>query len=240
MKWSKLPDWAKFITQDSCGTWRYWENRPRVGAYFDGWSDVMNGKMKVAHSYIDTLHSANIHPTAVIYDNVIIEEGVKIGAYCVIGAPPEIRLHDGDGWGVYIGKGTIITGHCTIDSGSQKMTEIGEHCYIMKQTHIGHDCIIGDEVILSPGARIGGHCIVERGVKFGMNSTVHQRSVIGEHSIIGMNSTITKTTKVEPFTKYVGSPARKLSLSEKNYDREEIERSQKRYNDIYHSDTREA
>ena len=39
-----------------------------------------------------------IHPTAIIYEDVEIGDNNYIGAYCIIGAPPEHKKHWDNPW----------------------------------------------------------------------------------------------------------------------------------------------
>ena len=149
-----------------------------------------------------------IDPTAIFGLNVIIEEDVYIGPYCIIGMPPEWKGKEKDDCGVIIRKGTRITGMVTIDSGGEKPTIIGENCYIMKHAHIGHDCQIGNDVTLSCGAKIGGHTIIGNGTNIGLNAVIHQRQKIAEGCMIGMGSVITRKVETESGMKYVGNPAK--------------------------------
>lgn len=153
-----------------------------------------------------------IHATAVIYPNVIIEDNVYIGAYCIIGAPAESLKHwDGPGeFSVIIKSGTKITGHVTIDAGTHRDTIIGNNTFIMKGCHIGHDAVIHDNAILSPHVIIGGHSQVGEYTNMGMGSIVHQRVYVPSDCMVGMNSTITKSQDLIENGVYVGSPAKFL------------------------------
>jgi len=166
---------------------------------------------------------ATIHHTAVIYDNVQIEDDVYIGAHCVIGAKPEYKdFYKYPNKGVVIRKGAVLTGLVSVDGGTIRSTEIGENCILMKQSHVGHDCILENDITLSPGVRIGGHCYIMQWVNFGMNATCHQRQVVGEFSMIGMNCTITKKSTIRPYNTYIGSPAKFLSLNKKMITNEDV------------------
>lgn len=159
----------------------------------------------------------DIHPTAVIFPGVVIEDGVSIGPYCIIGAKAEYRKfwNSKSLFSVIIKAGTIITGHVTIDAGTEKHTEIGSGCFIMKGAHIGHDSIIHDDVTISPHVVIGGHCEIGKGTNMGIASVVHQLVNIPEGCMIGMNSTVTKKTHLIPNWVYIGSPAEKLRKNKK-------------------------
>ena len=149
-----------------------------------------------------------IHPTAVIGENVTIEEDVYIGPFCIIGFPAEWKGMEDKDCGVIIRKGTRITGHVTIDSGATRRTEIGEGCYIMKHAYIGHDSNIKENVTICSGARFGGHTTIEKNCNIGLNASIHQKQTIAEGCMIGMGAVITKKTITEPYMKYVGNPAR--------------------------------
>ena len=68
---------------------------------------------------------ATIHDTTILGKNVIIEDDVHIGPYCIIGMPPEWKGKEEEDKGVLIKKGTRLTGMITIDSGAQRQTVIG-------------------------------------------------------------------------------------------------------------------
>lgn len=151
-----------------------------------------------------------IHPTAVIYDNVTIGENVYIGAYCIIGAPPEWKGFEDYGKGVIIGDNVRITGLVTIDAGAGKPTEIQDGSYLMKHSHVGHDAVIGKNVTISCGAKIGGHTVVGDNVTIGLNAVLHQRVFIPMGCMIGASAFIGKKTELNPFKKYAGVPAKEI------------------------------
>lgn len=151
-----------------------------------------------------------IDTTSVFGKNVIIEDNVYIGPYCIIGFPAEWKGYEKEDCGVIIRSGTRITGMVTIDSGGVRATEIGKDCYIMKQSYIAHDCKIGDNVTISSGARIAGKCIIGKNTNIGMNAVIHQKQIIAEDCMIGMGSVITKKLLTVKGMKYVGNPARLL------------------------------
>jgi len=150
-----------------------------------------------------------VHPTAVIYPNVIIEDNVSIGAYCIIGAPAESLKYwrKESEYSVVIKSGTIITGLCTIDAGTEQDTIISNNCFIMKQTHIGHDSFIDHNVIIAPHVSVGGHCIISANCNLGMNSVIHQRVTVPSKSMIGMGAVVTKSSQTWANGVYVGNPA---------------------------------
>lgn len=152
-----------------------------------------------------------IHPTAIIGKNVRIGEGCYIGPYCLIGEKAEHKNYwDTEVGEVVIRDNVIITGHVTIDAGTDDITIISHGCFIMKGVHIGHDVHVGNNVTISPHAILGGHVRVGQDVNIGMGAIIHQRCEIGHSSMIGMGTIVTKKSSIHPYGKFVGNPARYL------------------------------
>lgn len=151
-----------------------------------------------------------IHPTAIIGENVTIEDNCYIGPYCIIGYPAEWKGFEAVDMGVFIGHGTRLTGLVTVDSGVQQVTTIGRKCYLMKGAHVGHDATINECVTLSCGAKIGGHAIIDSFAIIGLNATVHQRCEVPTGCMIGASSFVGKKSKLQPFFKYAGVPVKEL------------------------------
>jgi UDP-N-acetylglucosamine acyltransferase len=151
-----------------------------------------------------------IHPTAQIADNVIIEDDVYIGPFCVIGFPPEWKGRENDMKGVIIKRGARLTGLVTVDSGANKPTVIGENCYLMKHSHVGHDAVLEEGVTLSCGAKIGGHSIIGKGTNIGLNVVIHQKLEIPEGCMIGASAFVGKKSVLKPYYKYAGVPVKEL------------------------------
>lgn len=155
----------------------------------------------------------NIHPTAIIYDGVVMGEGNTIGAYCIIGAPAEWKGNDKESGKVFIGDNNVITGLVTIDSGVNHRTIIGNDCYIMKHAHVGHDAIIHNDVTISCGAKIGGHSIIHNGTNIGLNAVIHQKCEVPEGCMIGASAFVGKKSELKRNHKYVGVPIKDIGLN---------------------------
>jgi len=151
-----------------------------------------------------------IHPTAVIGDNVIIEDDVYIGPLCVIGYPAEWKGREDKNAGVIIRKGARLTGLVTVDTGVERPTVIGEFTYLMKHSHVGHDAELKGGVILSCGAKIGGHSVIGESTNIGLNAVIHQKVSVPEGCMIGASAFIGKKTILKPFKKYAGVPAKEI------------------------------
>ena len=156
-----------------------------------------------------------IHPTAIIGSNVIIEDDVYIGPYCIIGMPPEWIGKENENKGVLIKNGTRLTGMITVDSGAERQTVIGNDCYLMKHAYIAHDCVLGSSVTMSAGSKLAGFCTIGNKVNLGMGVAIHQKSIIPEGVMIGMNGVVTKKSKLQPYQKYAGVPVKNIGSNEK-------------------------
>lgn len=159
-----------------------------------------------------------IHPTAIIYENVYIGNGVVIGPYCVIGAPPEHLSHkDKAGKGVFIGDNVTLTKAVVIDSGVNNRTVVSDNCYLMSGAHIGHDAYIEERVVISPKAVIGGHAIIEFECNIGINASIHQLTKIAKRVMIGMGAVVTKKAAKDmgEGETWAGNPARFISMNKK-------------------------
>lgn len=152
-----------------------------------------------------------IHPTSQIGPNVEIGEGTYIGPFCIIGYPAEHKNYWDKPCGkVYIGRNCVITGHVTIDAGTEEVTTIGDNCWLLKHSHVGHDAYIYNDVTISCGAKIGGHAKIGYRSNIGLNATIHQWVEVPECCMIGMQAAVTKKTILQPNRKYAGVPAKDI------------------------------
>lgn len=160
-----------------------------------------------------------IHPTAKIYPGVVIENGVEIGPYAVIGKRAQIK----NGYdNLPVGKVTIKTGakigpHCQIDSGSFRHTVIGENAFVMGNVHVGHDCEIGKEVVLSQGAILSGEVRIGDYTNIGIGAVIHQQIAIPAKCMLGMGAVLTKKAALQMrhAETWAGNPAKKLGPNKK-------------------------
>lgn len=151
-----------------------------------------------------------IHETAIIYPNVIMGTGNKIGPYCIIGSDGEIRdCKTFEGF-VEIGDNNTISELVTIQrpKDKDKSTKIGSNNIIMAHSHIGHDAVIGDNCEISTHSVIGGYVTINDNSKIKLNSTIRNRRNVGENSIVGMGSVVVKD--IDSNTVVVGNPAKPL------------------------------
>jgi len=157
----------------------------------------------------------HLDKTAIIGKNVIIEDDVYIGPYCIIGMPPEWKGRENEDKGVLIKKGSRLTGLFTVDSGADKQTIIGENCYLMKHSHVGHDATLENNVTLSCGAKIGGHSIIGEYTNIGLNAVIHQKISIPRGCMIGASAFVGKKSLLKPNYKYAGVPVKEIGKNER-------------------------
>lgn len=179
----------------------------------------------------------NIHPTAIIGDDVqlgddnvigpytvisgrtTIGDGNWIGASVAIGMPPEVYGYphgpvwdeSGDTGSIVIGDRNVIHEFVSIQLGWAEQTRVGSDCFLMTKSHVGHDCVVDDRVTLSCASLLGGHTRVWTAANVGMNSVIHQRMQIGPGAMVGMGSAVRRV--VPPFSITLGNPARTSGIN---------------------------
>lgn len=168
--------------------------------------------------FLDMVRNNQIHPTAIIGNNVKIGKGNKIGAYavitgkttignnnvfepfCSIGNEPEHKDFFGKkNKGTFIGNNNVFREYVTINAGCLMPTMLGDNITMLRGSHIGHDSNIHDNCTISCNVLIGGHSLLGKGVNMGLGSICHQYSKIGSYAMIGMGAIITKKTNPNHF-----------------------------------------
>jgi UDP-N-acetylglucosamine acyltransferase len=177
-----------------------------------------------------------IHPTAIIHPKAkveasvqvgpyaVIDEGVEIGAGCVIGphvyitgvtrvgqgnkffagcvigeAPQDLK-YSGEPTRVRIGDRNVFREHVTVHRSSRAEGEtiVGSDNYLMQHSHVGHDSRVANHVILVSGALLGGHASVDDRALVSGNALVHQFVRVGTLSLMQGGAAISKD--LPPFT----------------------------------------
>lgn len=99
-------------------------------------------------------------------NNVTVSGRVKIGEFnriyagAVLGAEPQDLSYRGADTQVVIGNHNVIRESVTINRASEKedrVTQVGNHCFLMACVHVAHDCKVGDRVVMANGTLLGGH-----------------------------------------------------------------------------------
>lgn len=114
-----------------------------------------------------SINNIEIHPTAIIDSSAHLDEGIKIGAYSIIGK------------NVKIGKNTVIYPHVIIEN-----SVIGEYCEIFYGAIIGSD---SQDLKSTPDisyVKIGDHNIIREYVTINRSSTSGGETIIGNNNLL--------------------------------------------------------
>lgn len=160
----------------------------------------------------------SIHPTA------LIEEGVQLGAGCVIhahaiirrgsvlgdkvvvhpfavigGEPQYLKFDPATPSEARVGAGTVIREHVTINRSiyAGRATVVGERGFLMAGCHVAHDCVLGSDVVLANNVLLAGHVEVGGFTFVGGGAAIHQFCRLGEGVMVGGISPITQD--IAPF-----------------------------------------
>jgi UDP-N-acetylglucosamine acyltransferase len=168
--------------------------------------------------------TAIIHPQAILHATVrvgpcaVIDEGVELGADCVVGPHVHLtglttvgmrnRFHAGCVIGdapqdlkyrneptrLRIGDDNIFREHATVHRSNKTAgdTVIGSHGFFMAHSHVAHNCQLGDHVIVANGALLAGHVTVEDRAFISGNCVVHQFVRVGKLAIMQGGSAISQ------------------------------------------------
>jgi UDP-3-O-[3-hydroxymyristoyl] glucosamine N-acyltransferase len=85
--------------------------------------------------------AAGVHPSAVLAENVVVEDGASIGPHCVIGGGSRIGNDSVIGPGCVLGSGVMIGAACTLHPRVviEDRCRIGDRCIIHSGTVVGAD-----------------------------------------------------------------------------------------------------
>lgn len=160
--------------------------------------------------------AAQLHPSACVGPYAVIDEGVALGADCIVGPHVHLTGHTTIGVGnrfhascvigdapqdlkyagaptrVRVGDRNVFREHVTIHRSNslEEDTTIGSDCLFMVASHVGHNSHVGNHVIMANASGLGGHVTVEDRVFIGGNSFVHQFCRIGTLAMMQGNAGI--------------------------------------------------
>lgn len=131
-------------------------------------------KTAVIHDNVEIEDGVIIHDYVVIYPNTIIKKGAEIYDHCVIGKPPKApgcteRKIEEVTEKTIIGENTILSPFCCVYTGVE----------------IKNNSLLGDYASIRENCKIGSYTIISR------NVSVNYDTVIGDHTKIMDNSHIT-------------------------------------------------
>ena len=158
-----------------------------------------------------------IHPTSLLEGEVELEEGVQIGAYCVISG--KVRIGKGTKIGnrvtikgkVTIGEGCSIYDGAIIGEDPQHLKYKGEGCEVIVgnkviireyvTVHRGTEfdkgkTVIGDESMLMAYSHVAHDCVVGKGVIMANCATLGGHAEVGDYAFIGGLSAVHQWARV--------------------------------------------
>lgn len=174
--------------------------------------------------------TATIHPKAKLHASVrvgpyaVIDEGVELGADCLVGphvyltglttvgvrnrfhagcvigdAPQDLKYQD-EPTRLRIGDDNVFREHVTVHRSNKAAedTVIGSGNFLMANAHVAHNCLIGNHVIIANGALLGGHVTVQDRAFISGNCLLHQFARVGTLALMQGGAGIGKD--LPPFT----------------------------------------
>lgn len=214
--------------------------------------------------------TSKVHATAELAEDVVVGPGSVIGAHVKIGAGTRIREHviirdyteigchndifqfnsigeipqdkkyHGEKAKLIIGDNNKIREFCTLHSGTNPHTAIGNNNLIMAYVHIAHDCRVGDHCIFVNNATLAGHVQVGQNAVIGAFCKVHQFCRIGEYSF---TRHLDLGKDLLPYVIAAGIPAKtyginKIGLQRAGFDAETIAALKKCYSVLVRKGTK--
>lgn len=213
----------------------------------------------IVHPTAKFSDGVNIEPYAVIGEDVVIEQDVKIGSgaklefchigegtqissHAIIGTPPQDLGYKGQKTGVVVGKNCQIREFVTINRSAKNdgdKTIVGDNCLLMTSAHVAHDCKLGNNVILANLVTLAGHVEIGDYSFIGGTVVIHQFVKVGEMVIMGGFSGTRQD--IPPFAKTDGRPAgiigiNTIGLRRRGLNQQQRTELKKAFNYIWFSD----
>jgi UDP-N-acetylglucosamine acyltransferase len=148
--------------------------------------------------------TVNIGPYAVIDEGVELGAGCIVGPYvyltgvttiggynqffagCVIGEAPQDLKYKNEPTRLRIGDHNVFREQVTVHRSTTADAEtlIGAHNYLMQHSHVAHNARVGDQVIVAGGALLAGYATVADRAFISGNCLVHQFVRIGSLALM--------------------------------------------------------
>ena len=113
-----------------------------------------------------------VHPTAIIYPNVVLHDNVYVGPYCIIGEPTASYYKDRDNHQFMvteIGENSVLRSNTIIYEGSKigNNFQCGHHVTIRENSNIGNNCSVGTLSDIQGKVNIGNFVRMHSNVHIG-------------------------------------------------------------------------
>ena len=133
--------------------------------------------------------NVQIHPTALIYPNVVLHENVFVGPYCIIGEPTGDYYKDPENHHfkvTEIGANSIIRSHSVIyeDVTIGENFQTGHHVTIREDSKIGKNCSVGTLSDIQGKVRIGDFVRIHSNVHIGQLTTIKDYVWIFPYTVV--------------------------------------------------------
>ncbi len=150
-----------------------------------------------------------VHPSAIVDEGAVIEEGAKIWHFCHVSP------------GARIGKRAALGQNCFVASG----VSLGADCRVQNNVSVYEGVTCEDGVFLGPSMVFTNvinprstvsrksefmKTLVREGATIGANATIVCGVEIGTYAFIGAGAVVTKN--VPPYALVVGNPARRIGF----------------------------
>lgn len=151
----------------------------------------------------------DIHPTAIVDDDVQLGAGVRIWHFCHISRGARIGAGSSLGQNVYVGPGVKVGAGAKI----QNNVSLYEGVELEDDVFCGPSCVFTN--VVNPRAAISRRTemlptLVRRGATIGANATIVCGSTIGRHAFVAAGAVVTRRTAVGDYALVVGTPGRRV------------------------------
>jgi|LSQX01.3.fsa_nt_gb UDP-N-acetylglucosamine acyltransferase len=154
-----------------------------------------------------------IGPFSIIEGNTIIGDNNTIGPHVVIGCEPTDSKHierNIDSMILRIGNNNIIREYSLIELPCyENETIVGNNVFLMQGVHISHDVHLLDNVTITNFSVLAGIVKVLQGADIAMSCSINQYTTIGHYSICATNAAVMKNVK--PFSRFI--PNKPISVN---------------------------
>jgi UDP-N-acetylglucosamine acyltransferase len=141
-----------------------------------------------------------IGPHVYLTGNTLIGVGNQFYAGCIVGEAPQDLKYAGAPTRLRMGDHNVVREHVTIHRSSDPSGEtlIGSNNFLMQHSHVAHNVILGNAMILGGGAMLAGYVTVGDRAFISGNCLVHQFVRVGSLALMQGGSGISKD--LPPYT----------------------------------------
>lgn len=164
-----------------------------------------NKKIKI-HGSVFIFNDVEIGDGTIIYPNVVIHQGVRIGKNCIIrensslgttgmGFEKDLNgnwFHFPQVGGLLIGDDVEIGSHSDIKRGAIDDTILGNNCKLGSYINIGHNCVIGNNCLFTNQCVVSGSVKIGNNFFMGVNSSIRNGVKIGNDVTVAANVFVNK------------------------------------------------